>query len=296
MGKKGKKAQAGKPKKLTPKDIGKRLDVLAKKVEEELKGADLFAPQPPTEDCAICFVPISRGHSETCYQACCGNDICTACMMENEESINKQNEEKSAGKKIAFTCPFCREPIPTCADEDIALLQARCLKNDHNAFTIMGNRYLDDEDGLGKDDLKALDCWIRAVELGSPEACGSIAICYDKGDGLSANKERAVLFKRVGALRGNIGARNHIGCHEYHDLGNYEIAIRHWKIAAEAGHQPSLNALKDIYNEKLPGNEFITKEEMDTVYRSGHEAQLEVASEEREKHRLKGKDNEFENQ
>jgi hypothetical protein len=26
MGKKGKKAQAGKPKKLTPKDIGKRLD------------------------------------------------------------------------------------------------------------------------------------------------------------------------------------------------------------------------------------------------------------------------------
>ena len=38
MGKKGKKAQAGKPKKLTPKDVGKRLDVLAKKVEGELQG------------------------------------------------------------------------------------------------------------------------------------------------------------------------------------------------------------------------------------------------------------------
>ena len=41
MGKKGKKAQAGKPKKLTPKDVGKRLDVLVKKLGEELKGADL---------------------------------------------------------------------------------------------------------------------------------------------------------------------------------------------------------------------------------------------------------------
>jgi hypothetical protein len=45
----GKKAQAGKPKKPTPKDIGKRLDVLVKKVEVERKDADLFAPLPPTK-------------------------------------------------------------------------------------------------------------------------------------------------------------------------------------------------------------------------------------------------------
>ena len=37
MGKKGKKAQAGKPKKLTLKDVGKRLDVLVKKLGEELE-------------------------------------------------------------------------------------------------------------------------------------------------------------------------------------------------------------------------------------------------------------------
>ena len=79
MGKKGKKAQAGKPKKLTPKDVGKRLNALAKKVEEELEGADLFAPLPPIEDCAICLVPLSRKKSETCYQPCCGKEICKAC-------------------------------------------------------------------------------------------------------------------------------------------------------------------------------------------------------------------------
>ena len=143
MGKKGKKAQAGKPKKLTPKDVGKRLNTLAKNLEEELNGADLFAPLPPTEDCAICLVPLTRVLSETLYTPCCGNTICKACHKENHAAIKKQNEEKSAGKKIAFTCPFCREPIPTCADEDIALLQARCLKNDHKAFKVLGDRYRD---------------------------------------------------------------------------------------------------------------------------------------------------------
>ena len=71
MGKKGKKAQAGKPKKLTPKDVGKRLDVLVKKLEEELKGADIFAPLPPTEDRAICLVPLSPVKSNSLYKTCC---------------------------------------------------------------------------------------------------------------------------------------------------------------------------------------------------------------------------------
>ena len=45
MGKKGKRAQAGKPQKLTPKEVGKRLDALVKKLEEELKrGRHVRAP------------------------------------------------------------------------------------------------------------------------------------------------------------------------------------------------------------------------------------------------------------
>jgi hypothetical protein len=95
VGKKGKKKQVGKPKKLS-KCIGKRLDALVKKLEEELKGADLFAPLPPTEDCAICLVPLPHVKSETYHQTCCGNEICLACARENIA--------------FAFTCPFCREP------------------------------------------------------------------------------------------------------------------------------------------------------------------------------------------
>ena len=290
MGKKGKKAQAGKPKKLTPKDVGKRLDALVRKLEEELKekleGADLFAPLPPTEDCAICFVPLSRVKNQEFYQACCGNHICKACYKENEISINKQNEEKSAGKKVALTCPFCREPKPT-PDKEIAMLLARCLQNDHTALTLMGNLYRKGKGGEPKDELKALDYYIRSVELGSPESCNNVGIDYREGNGVAVNKERAALFERVGALRGNINARYNIGCSEY-ESGNHEIGIRHWKIAAEAGYLNSLNALKEIYyaDGKKPGKEFISKEEMNTVYRSGHDAQMEVNSEEREKHSI----------
>ena len=287
MGKKGKKAQAGKPKKLTPKDVGKRLDVLAKNLEEEVKGADsadLFAPLPKTEDCPICLVPLSHVNSDTVYKACCGNTICKACTIENKESINKQNEEKT-GKKLAYSCPFCREPVPTNMGY-LRQLQARCLQNDHVALAQMGKFNQMGECGIAKDDLKALDCFIQAVELGSPEACNCIANCYDEGNGVSVDKKRAALFERVGALRGDMVARHNIGSSEY-DLGNNEIAIRHWKIAAEAGHQGSLDKLRAIYNAdgKMPGKEFISKEEMDMVYRSGHDAQMEVKSEEREKHK-----------
>ena len=289
MGKKGKKTQAGKPKKLTPKDIGKRLNVLAKKVEEELEGADLFAPLPPTEDCAICLVPMSCIKSETFYQACCGKTICLACFIEHKESVNKQNEEKSAGKKVAFTCPFCREPVPLTTDSmetvdaEYARLQARCLRSDRNALGMMGKHYREGEH-IAKDHLKALDCWIRAVELGSAEACACIGDSYIQGDGLAADKERVVLFQRVGALRGAVLARHNIGYSEYYNLGNHEIAIRHWKIAAEAGLQDSLNALRRIYNGNKAGKEFINKEYLESTYRACHEAQMEVKTEEREKH------------
>ena len=288
MGKKGKKAQAGKPKKLTPKDIGKRMDALVKKLEEELDGADLFAPIPPTEDCAICFVRLPRTSEKIgkYYQACCGKDLCGACYKENEESIKKQ---KNAGKKVALTCPFCREPEPTSGPEYMQQVRAKCEVNHHVALTLMGNRYQSGEyESTPKDELKALDCWIRAVENGSTGigACGHIADAYNNGRGVAVNKERGFLFYRAGALRGEVTARYNVGLHEYYDFGNHDIGIRHWKIAAEAGDQESLIQLRDIYNAEgeFAGKEFISKEEMDTIYRSGHGAQMEVKSVEREKH------------
>ena len=105
------------------------------------------------------------------------------------------------------------------------------------------------------------------------------------GDGVAVNKARVDLFARVGALRGNIVARHNIGNSEYDNLDNHEFGIRHWKIAAEAGFQPSLDELREIYNAdgKIPGKEFISQECMDSLYRVCHASQEEIKSEEREK-------------
>ena len=274
MGKKGKKAQAGKPKKLTPKDVGKRMDTLIKKLEEELEGADLFAPLPPTEDCAICLVPLPRVVRNTTYNACCGKIICNACSEENK-AVSYQK------KLTVHPCPFCRGKTPTNYEEGMRQLEARAAQNDHEAWDGLGENYRE-----SKDDLKAIDCYIRAVDLGSPRAAAPLAEYCREGIVVARDLEKEALFSRIGALRGSCSDRHNIGVLEYCDLGNHEIAIRHWKIAAEAGMQASLDALKTIFNAngKQPGKEFVSKEYLDSVYRACHAAQEEVKSEEREKH------------
>ena len=238
MGKKGKKAQAGKPKKLTPKVVGKRPDVLVKNLEEERKGADLFAPLPPTDDCAICLVPLSRVAANSKYWACCGKLICAGCDGRMEEK----------GKKLASACPNCREPNSNDLNDYYRQVEARASKNDLIALKTLGAYFAGGLNGFPKDDLKALDCWIRAVELGSPETCAQIAMSYSSGrGGVNKDMERKELFFTVGALRGSIFARHEIGISEY-ESGNFEIGIRHWKIAAEAGMQQSIDMLKKIYN------------------------------------------------
>ena len=111
------------------------------------------------------------------------------------------------------------------------------------------------------------------------------------GNGVAVSEERAALFHRIDALRGYIYICSSldytcIGVIEYFDFDNDEIGIRHWKISAEAGDQDSLNALRGIYNAdgNQPGKEFISKEYLESTYRACHDAQMEVKSEEREKH------------
>lgn len=130
--------------------------------------------------------------------------------------------------------------------------------------------------------LKTLFYFIRGTEIGSADACAGIAAFY--GDNfLPRPAKEEYLFLRMGALRGDIVARHNIGQVEY-DKGNYELSVRHWKIAAEAGSQPSLNELRSIFTGKTSGREFLSKEYMDKVYRLCYAAQVAVWSEERAKH------------
>ena len=150
------------------------------------------------------------------------------------------------------------------------------------AYNSLGCMYLQ---GTKNNALKAVDYLIRGAELGSKEACGAISKCYREGYGVSPDTEKELFFLRIAALRGGVISHHNLGCLEY-DRGNYDIALRHWKVAAEAGSQPSMDRLKRIYKAdgKEPGKEFINKDYLDWVYRECHEAQKEVRTENRGKY------------
>lgn len=285
MGKKGKKGQAAKPKKLTPKEIGKRLDALVKKLQEELKGADLFAPLLPMEDCPICFIPLPRLGDKKVYKYCCGKEICLGC---DEESIAMSMQGGVHNDNKSCACPFCRAVSLKTGDVD-RILEKSITKNDRIALFALSEYFLEGSQECSKDELKAVDCLIRAVELGSADSCGRLAAWFRDGTGVPQDMKRAILFSKVGALRGDIHSHHNMGVYEYWELGNIELAIRHWKIGAEAGSQISLDYLKNIFhaNGEIVGKEFISKDYLDKIYRDCHAAQENIKSEAREKHYTK---------
>lgn len=284
MGKKGKKSRAGK---LTRKDIDKQLDALAKKIEDEIKDSDPFAPLPAMDICPICLVHLSRVDRLSSYHACCGNVICSGCKGEYDSFAKVQSEknaEKTKKNTISLSCPFCREPRPSFED-CMRQVEARASQNDTHALLCMGCSFMKGEDGMPKDDLKAFTYFIRSAELGSARACRFIGFLLRHGPEAFVNEERANLFYLFGAMRGDVISRYIFGSIAY-NAGCYEQGICHWKIATEGGFQAALDQLKKIFlaDGRMPGKEFITKEYLDKAFRICHEAQKEVESDERKKH------------
>ena len=90
---------------------------------------------------------------------------------------------------------------------------------------------------------KALDNYCRAAKLGVTEAYRFIGLFFEEGLGVEKKRSQASAFAEVAAKKGDIHARHHLGCYEG-KRGNRALAIRHYKMAAEAGLKESLDALK----------------------------------------------------
>lgn len=208
------------------------------------------------------------------YKPCCGKAICGGCHSEHVETSGD-----SGGGLVS--CPFCR--APELAELDfVRELEARFSShNDKEACLILGHSYTEGKH-VPKVLMKALSHFILAAELGSAQACSNVGLHLNDGISIPKDTEEAAFLYRAGAFRGCVVARDNIGVHEY-AAENLEIAIRHWKNSAEAGNQRSLDRIKNIFNRKLVGNDFISKEYMDSVYRVCHDAQVNVKSEDRKR-------------
>jgi len=174
MGKKGKRGN----KPAAKKAILKRLDALAKNLEEELKDADLFGPPPRMDDCAICLVPLPRVGNKVIYQGCCGKWACSGCFKENERVIKKINSEKS-GENVALACPFCRELEPT-ETGYVHQLEVRSSKGDSTAYNVLGIAFEQGHFGVTKDEIKGLDSTttFSVLNSGPPTPAATLAFPF----------------------------------------------------------------------------------------------------------------------
>jgi len=216
-----------------------------KECEEHLKLAaekhdiELFKQPPPPDDCPICFqqLPLLIGGRR--YQTCCGKRICSGCIY---APVFDNQGNAVAEKK----CPFCRTPTPSSHEEAVERLEIRVDLDDPIAIHIIGCYYRDGRNGYPRDHTKALKLFHRAKELGHAEAYTAIGYAYSNGRGVEVDKDKALHYWELAAIRGNGAARCNLGVMEANG-GNFDRAVKHCMIAVRSGFADSLKIIKHLY-------------------------------------------------
>ena len=221
------------------------------------------------EDCPICFSTLPLSSGERTYKVCCGKVICIGCI----EVLRDNKKAKTNGD----LCPFCRV---VATDENlVSLVTKRMDLNDCDAFNTMSHIHLTGSYGMVKDEKKAFELLLRAKELGSAEATASIANAnaYNHGlFGLEKDVRVGKKFLELAAIGGCIEARYETACRE-NTKATVSRGVKHFMIAAKAGHEPSLNSMKKAY---MQG--YATKGEFEQTLRSYQESRAELKSDQRD--------------
>lgn len=241
---------------------------------------DLWKPSPLQEDCPVCMVPLPIANDESAYYPCCGMIICDACVLESSRAARIINSERAKKElpPLKERCAFCR--TPDCGGNDyVKQLFLRMEKGDCNAYFMLGGSYREGKYGLPKDESKALELFLRAAELGSTQAMALLGSIYDKGTmGVKQDKGKSREYYEHAAKRGDPAARTALGLLEIEN-NNIDLAIRHWKIAAETGH---LSAMKILWKSFYQGE--LSKDDLEDILRAHKKAIDERNSDDRERY------------
>lgn len=146
-----------------------------KKRAAELFDEELFKQPPPKDDCPICFIRLPSPSNESTYQVCCGKTVCNGCINEMNENLSVEGGN--------CHCPFCRHKYKACEPNErrIIMCNDRIERNDATALIVLGNKHLFGQWGLPENSRKALEIFLRAIELGSSEAHFYVADMYYYG-------------------------------------------------------------------------------------------------------------------
>ena len=238
-----------------------------KKRAAELYDEKLFNEPPPRDECPICMLPLPLDACQVVYQSCCGKDICYGCIYAMEET----------GSNNMRLCPFCKATPARSDEEEVVRLHKLMEKGNANAYNQLGGYYAEGIKGLSQDYTKANELYLKAGKLGCANAYYNVGISYYSGNGAEMNKKKAKHYWELAAMNGDIQARHNLGANEYNN-DNYQRAFKHLLIAARAGYNLSLDAVKEGYTEGL-----VTKDEYANTLREYQKSQNEMKSDARDK-------------
>jgi len=242
-----------------------------KRIKKEL---EMRKPHPPTEDCPVCLVPLPLENKKATYWACCGQLVCCACDAETDRALNITNRKRKDKKlpPMKRSCAFCRVPAAKNDPEWIKMTEDRIDKGDVKAMVNLAGLY------RTRDEAKALELYHRAADLGSPGALGRLGYCFLEGElGVIRDEEKCWRYLEDSAKKGDAHARCILGAKE-EENEEHNLAIKHFKLAAAAGHEDATKRLWKYFPSKLD------KAELEETLRAHKLACDEMKSEERERY------------
>ena len=256
----------------------------------EIHDEALFKDPPPKEDCPICFLPmpvkliccvsllpatvssvpiydfaeaneglvkIDTAH----YYPCCSKSICGGCVHSFRESGNTER------------CPFCNSDRANKTVEGaIKEIMKRVAANDAGAICLLANSYHHGLNGFQQDQMKAIELYTRAAELGFGMAHFLLADIYLEG----GNMKKAKFHFEAAAMAGHEVARCNLGTTDYNS-GNMERAIKHWTIAASAGHYEAMHEMRTCFEVG-----FVSRDTIDSTLVAYNNSCMEMRSEARD--------------
>lgn len=254
--------------------------------ESETKTDDdpeLWKPHPPNEDCPVCMVPLPHefiASHQCAYLTCCSKTLCHACIEEHTRvwRITNKKRKKKELPPIDPTCPFCRTPAHKGDAEYLNRLEAHVQKGSISAIMNMAVDYKLGSSGLPRSEAKSLELFRRAADLGDADAICEIGRRHESGEGgFLKNVDEGRQHMKTAAMMGSVMARHNLACLEASER-NYDLTVKHFRLAAEAGVELSVQNLWKYFN----GGK-LSKEELEETLRLHKEACEGMDSEERKR-------------
>jgi TPR repeat protein len=115
----------------------------------------------------------------------------------------------------------------------------------------------------------AFEYFTKAAKLGDIEANYKLASCFDLGHGIEKDEKKETFHLEEATIGGHPNARFDLGCIEGRN-GRIERAVKHLVIAANQGHDESVEMLRNVY-----AQDTISKENFAAALRA-HQAAVDA--------------------